>query len=143
MHLTRGHTGVATAALVLVAALAATPSAAAPHAGDPPRIVPWHLIGNVGFGMTHERVERMYGRAINGNPPRDTIVWQYRGRGVISVIYDERGYVDDISTSSSAGRRFAATATPRRSSGPTTPATPAAGSDSSPRTPRSGSGISG
>ena len=37
---------------------------------DPPRIVPWHEIGNIGLGMSHARVERMSGRPINGDPPR-------------------------------------------------------------------------
>jgi hypothetical protein len=67
---------------------------------DPPRIVPWHEIGNIGLGMSHARVERMYGRAINGNPPRETIDWQYRGRGVITVDYDANGHVEDLSTTS-------------------------------------------
>ena len=41
--------------------------AASPVARDPPRIVPWHEIGNIGFGMTHARVEAAYGAPINGN----------------------------------------------------------------------------
>jgi hypothetical protein len=76
--------------------------AASPVARDPPRIVPWHEIGNIGFGMTHARVEAAYGAPINGNPPHDTIVWAYRGRGVIRVIFGETGYVEDVSTTSSA-----------------------------------------
>lgn len=71
-------------------------------AADPPRIVPWHEIGNIGLGMSHARVERMYGRAINGNPPRETIDWEYRGRGVITVDYDANGHVEDLSTASPA-----------------------------------------
>src|SRR5438876_849160 len=42
----------------------------------------------------------MYGRAINGNPPRDTIIWRYRGRGVIGVTFDANGNVDSLETES-------------------------------------------
>lgn len=67
---------------------------------DPPRIVAWHQIGNIGFGMTHERVEYTYGAPINGNPPHDTIIWKYQGRGVIEVRYDRSGHVNGLSTKS-------------------------------------------
>jgi len=69
-------------------------------ASDPPRIVPWHEIGNIGLGMSHQRVERMYGKAVNGSPPRGTIIWRYRGRGVISVDYGPHGNVDGVYTES-------------------------------------------
>ena len=76
------------------------PAAGSAGVSDPPRIVPWHEIGNIGLGMSHTRVERMYGKAINGNPPRDTIIWRYRGRGVIGVYYDANGNVDGLDTES-------------------------------------------
>ena len=75
---------------------------ASSRAIDPPRIVPWHEIGNIGLGMSHARVERVYGPAINGSPPRNTIVWQYRGRGVIEIEYDANGHVESIDTASRA-----------------------------------------
>jgi hypothetical protein len=90
------------ARLVAVIALAVltTSAAASARVVDPPRIVPWHEIGNIGLGMSHKRVERMYGRAINGNPPRDTIIWRYQGRGVIGVTFDANGNVDSLETES-------------------------------------------
>jgi len=99
-----GHTSAVPArpiALVLLAFVAGS-AAASRSATDPPRIVPWHQIGNIGLGMSHRRVERMYGRAINGNPPHNTIIWRYRGRGVIEVDYDANGHVDALDTESPA-----------------------------------------
>ncbi|MDX6516915.1 MAG: hypothetical protein QOH73_2581 [Gaiellaceae bacterium] len=80
----------------------AAPAAAAPRATDPPRVVPWHLIGNVGLGMSRARVERMYGRGTIATPPRDELFWTYRGRGAIGVAYDIDGHVDSVETTSSA-----------------------------------------
>jgi hypothetical protein len=80
----------------------AAPAAAAPRATDPPRVVPWHLIGNVGLGMSRARVERMYGRGTIATPPRDELFWTYRGRGAIRVAYDIDGHVDSVETTSSA-----------------------------------------
>ncbi len=73
---------------------------ASTHAIDPPRIVPWHEIGNIGLGMSRQRVEHTYGKAINGSPPRDSTIWRYRGRGVIGVDYDANGNVDGLDTTS-------------------------------------------
>lgn len=47
---------------LVIAALLAL-AVAAPAAADPPRIVPWHTIGNVSLGMSKTRVEYAYGRA--------------------------------------------------------------------------------
>ena len=82
--------------------VATAPAAAATRAVDPPRIVPWHEIRNIGLGMSHVRVTRMYGRAVNGTPPHDTIVRQYEGRGVIGVIFDRNGDVESLQTASPA-----------------------------------------
>jgi hypothetical protein len=86
---------------VALAALAAA-GAARPTTTDPPRIVPWHEIGNVGIGMSHTRVEYVYGPPVNGNPPRLSIVWEYRGRGVIGVLYDRQANVEGLDTTSPA-----------------------------------------
>lgn len=85
--------------LALLLLLAVPTAGGATRATDPPRIVPWHLIGNIALGMSHRRVERIYGRAVNGNPPRDTVFWSYRGRGTISVDY-EGPYVEALDTTS-------------------------------------------
>jgi hypothetical protein len=73
-----------------------------PHAADPPRIVPWHLIGNIGLGMSRARVERMYGRGTVATPLRDAPAWVYRGRGAIRVEYDLNGDVAAVETASPA-----------------------------------------
>jgi hypothetical protein len=79
-----------------------SPSAGAPHAADPPRIVPWHRIGNVGLGMSRARVERTYGRGTMATPLRDAPAWLYRGRGAIRVEYDLNGDVAAVETTSTA-----------------------------------------
>ena len=75
-------------------------SAAAPHATDPPRIAPWHLIGNIGLGMSRARVEQLYGRGSVASPLRDAPAWLYRGRGAIRVEYDLNGDVAAVETTS-------------------------------------------
>jgi hypothetical protein len=83
-------------------AVVCTSSAAAPRTADPPRIVPWHLIGNIGLGMSRARVERLYGRGTVATPLRDAPAWKYVGRGAIRVEYDLDGDVAAVETSSAA-----------------------------------------
>src|ERR1043166_2843395 len=83
---------------VLAVAAFAAPATAAPRAADPPRIVPWQVIGNVGLGMSRGRVEGMYGRGVVVNRPEDSLVWEYRGRGVIDVEYDLNDDVAAVAT---------------------------------------------
>jgi hypothetical protein len=98
-------------AIVLVSTVTLAPAsvaasgrgaATAPHAADPPRIVPWHLIGNIGLGMSRARVERMYGRGTVATPLRDAPAWVYRGHGAIRVEYDLSGDVAAVETTSPA-----------------------------------------
>jgi hypothetical protein len=93
-----GRVSLATVAVLLVIA---APATGAPGALDPPRVVPWHLIGNIGLGMSKARVERLYGQGTVASPPKDALVWQYRGRGVIDVTYDLSGNVASVETTSS------------------------------------------
>jgi hypothetical protein len=79
-----------------------SPSAATQRAADPPRIVPWHLIGNVALGMSRARVERLYGRGAVATPLRDAPAWEYRGRGPVRVEYDLDGDVAAVETTSPA-----------------------------------------
>jgi len=93
----RGLTAVA-ALLVAVA-----PAAAQPTAIDPPRIVPWHLIGNVGLAMSRTRVEYAYGQPTHEPEFTDvagTGLFTYRGGGDLGVFY-EQGHVVWIETHSS------------------------------------------
>jgi hypothetical protein len=88
--------------LLLLGALA-VPAAGSTRATDPPRIVPWHLIGNIGLGMSRSRVERLYGPgSVVLSPPRDALVWRYRGRGAIDVEYDLNNDVAAVETASPA-----------------------------------------
>jgi hypothetical protein len=88
---------------LLLLGLWAMPAAAAHRTADPPRIVPWHLIGNIGLGMSRARVERSYGRGTVESPPTtNALVWRYRGRGGIRVEYDLGGHVAMVGTSSPA-----------------------------------------
>jgi hypothetical protein len=66
---------------------------------DPPRLIPWHQIGNVGFGMTHSRIEYIYGPPANGqtNP---SLEYDYHGVGTIGVFYDHSGHVNGLDTKS-------------------------------------------
>ena len=91
-----------TALACTIAVPGSSPSAAAPHAPDPPRIVPWHLIGNIGLGMSRARVERLYGRGTVATPLRDAPAWKYVGRGAIRVEYDLNGDVAAVETASPA-----------------------------------------
>ena len=84
------------------AAVVCTSSAAAPRTADPPRIVPWHLIGNIGLGMSRAHVERQYGRGTMATPLRDAPAWKYAGRGAIRVEYDLNGNVAAVETASPA-----------------------------------------
>src|ERR1051326_3472993 len=83
---------------VLAGVAFAAPATSAPRAADPPRIVPWQVIGNVGLGISRARVERMYGRGVVVNRPEDALVWEYRGRGVIDVEYDLTADVGAVAT---------------------------------------------
>jgi hypothetical protein len=87
---------------LLVLGAVALPAAAAPRATDPPRIVPWHLIGNIGLGMSRARVEGRYGSGTVARPPRDALFWTYRGRGALQVAYDIDGHVESVETTSPA-----------------------------------------
>lgn len=91
-----------TAVACTMAVPSSSPSAATPRAADPPRIVPWHLIGNVGLGMSRARVERLYGRGAVATPLRDAPAWEYRGRGPVRVEYDLDGDVAAVETTSPA-----------------------------------------
>jgi hypothetical protein len=95
---------IASAATALAFAMAASgsSSSAASHAADPPRIVPWRLVGNIGLGMSRARVERLYGRGAVATPLRDAPAWVYRGRGAIRVEYDLEGDVAAVETTSPA-----------------------------------------
>src|SRR5438105_13202842 len=88
--------------MAVPASFCSSPSAAAPYAADPPRIVPWHRIGNIGLGMSRARVQRMYGRGTVATPLRDAPAWVYRGRGAIRVEYDLNGGVAALETTSPA-----------------------------------------
>jgi hypothetical protein len=50
-------------AWVVVLTAVSASAAAESRVLDPPRIVPWHRIGDVGLGMTETRVEYTYGQA--------------------------------------------------------------------------------
>ena len=89
------------AGLVLVACGCSSRPATAPQPGDAPRIVPWHVIGNIGLGMSRVRVEGVYGRGAPATPLRDAPAWVYRGRGTIRVEYDVDGKVAAVETNSS------------------------------------------
>jgi hypothetical protein len=88
---------------LLLLGVLALPAVGATRADDPPRIVPWQLIGNIGLGMSRARVERSYGRGTVESPPTtNALVWRYRGRGAIRVEYDLGGRVAMVGTSSPA-----------------------------------------
>jgi hypothetical protein len=78
---------VAVVAFLTPAALAAT----APK--DPPRIVPWKKIGNVGLGMTRAAVEARYG------PTKGVSSLYFVDGGRLGVSYDD-GRVSSIATDS-------------------------------------------
>jgi hypothetical protein len=80
--------------------LAPTSSVHASLAADPPRLVRWHLIGNIGIGMTDTRVEYTYGYPIDGSSDNGLDFRLYRGRGRIGTAYDRRGRVVWVSTDS-------------------------------------------
>lgn len=70
------------------------------RAADPPRIVPWHMIGNAGLGMARDRVEYVYGR-------RDTALARARyvvSGGTLEVAYGVSGHVDFLRTTSARYR---------------------------------------
>jgi hypothetical protein len=71
---------------------------------DPPRLVEWHLIGNVGLGMSDTRVEYTYGSPFDRYTDRGADWRNYRGRGQIDVAYDRNGRVTWVSTRSSVYR---------------------------------------
>jgi hypothetical protein len=93
---------VGTTALACMIGLGSSSSAAAPRTADQPRIVPWHLIGNIGLGMSRAHVERLYGRGAVATPLRDAPAWAYRGRGALRVEYELNGDVAEVETSSPA-----------------------------------------
>jgi len=95
------RSAIALAATTLACVMTVPGAASSSHA-DPPRIVPWHLIGNVGLGMSRARVERAYGRGTPATPLRDAPAWVYRGRGAIRVEYDLGGDVVTVETTSAA-----------------------------------------
>jgi hypothetical protein len=71
----RSAIALATTALACTIAVPSSSPAAAPRTADSPRIVPWHLIGNIGLGMSRARVERAYGRGTPATPLRDAPAW--------------------------------------------------------------------
>jgi hypothetical protein len=86
----------------LVAALAfVTAATARSSAVDPPRIVEWHMIGNIGLGMSRARVEYTYG---NGVPSTRDFTLYRTGRGDIEVQYTRDRHVHYILTYSPAYR---------------------------------------
>jgi hypothetical protein len=79
------------AALVSILASGVLPATASSTAGSPgpPRIVPWHLIGNVGLGYSRARVEYTHGRGTFIDFTRETL-YDYDGdnaRTDLSVVY--------------------------------------------------------
>jgi hypothetical protein len=103
------------AALVVLAvgsttALVSKHAAARPSlVSDPPRIIPWHQIGNVGLGMSRARIESLYGTpsydgpeglqfkvpggilAVNLAGPRDKVGQRLRGN-VVGIWTTSRRY---------------------------------------------------
>lgn len=87
--------GTATVAVVFTPSVVATASVS-----DPPRLVRWHLIGNIGIGMTTTRIEYTYGFPIDRSSDNHFDFRLYRGRGRIGVAYDDRGRAVWVSTDS-------------------------------------------
>jgi hypothetical protein len=83
------------AVLGVLTALALAPPAAAHPVRDPPRIVPWHEIGDIGLGMSRRRVEAAYGTPLPGGASTFSV---YAGRGTIDVDYDRSGRVSGLRT---------------------------------------------
>lgn len=83
------HLAVALAAFALVATSAASATS------DPARIVPWHQIGNIGLGMSKERVEYGYGPADRYGQyavPGGWLMVNYDTRGVSGIATNSRRY---------------------------------------------------
>jgi hypothetical protein len=94
-----GHRSILTTVAVLVAVCSGAGAAdgrVAAH--DPPRLVPWSLLGNIGLGMSRARIEYSYGRPVAGAGS----VAHYLGGGNsrIIVLYGSSG-VEAIDTKSS------------------------------------------
>lgn len=71
---------------------------------DPPRIVGWHLVGNIGLGMTATRVEYAYGYPTHRDTDSHGDWRTYRGRGDIRVGYDGKSRIVAVGTRSPAYR---------------------------------------
>lgn len=84
----------------IIFTLAITSSVHASLAADPPRLVQWHLIGNIGLGMTDTRVEYTYGTPIDRVSDNHLDLRVYRGRGRIEAAYDGGNRVVWLSTRS-------------------------------------------
>jgi hypothetical protein len=71
--------------------MVAATAASASQASDPPRIVPWHLIGDAGLGMSPLRIEYVYGNPVGWpatSPRAGDACCYYRGTGgKIDVFY--------------------------------------------------------
>jgi hypothetical protein len=71
----------------------------AARAIDPPRIIPWRIIGNVAIGMSRTRVEYVYG---HGTPDPIFVggeIFRVPG-GLLKVAYDSHDLVNRIETTS-------------------------------------------
>jgi hypothetical protein len=68
--------------------LVACTVAGAASTSDLPRLVQWHMIGNIGLGMTATRIEYAYGYLIKRYSDNHLDLRTYRGRGPIDVAYD-------------------------------------------------------
>src|SRR5947208_2732698 len=98
----RSATALAATAVACTIGVPAASSFVTAHTADPPRIVPWQRIGNIGLGMRRARVERLYGPGTAATPLRDAPAWKYVGRGAIRVEYDLNGDVAAVETASRA-----------------------------------------
>ena len=87
---------------LLACAAVGPPATATASAGamptDPPRIIPWHQIGDVGIGMLKSRVTSEYGPGTN--TPGAPELWDYRVRGGKLTVSYSRGRVRSVSTNS-------------------------------------------
>jgi hypothetical protein len=103
---------------VAVASIALTLTSgtnASPKSNDPPRLVKWHMIGNIGLGMTETRVEYGYGYATKRYSDTGLDFRLYRGSGLIGVSYDRAKHVVWVSTDSSVYRSPTASVSAPRS----------------------------
>ncbi|MBA2358280.1 MAG: hypothetical protein H0V84_07640, partial [Actinobacteria bacterium] len=89
---------------MLFALMLASGGGASATASDPARLVKWHLIGNIGLGMTATRIEYSYGSPVKRYADKGLDFRIYRGRGRIGAAYDRGGRVVWVSSESGAYR---------------------------------------